>query len=149
MTIDHHYWEQDYECHRGRQAEKEALKSHSWKQGKASTSSSTMALQNKANPSLTASSTKISFSKSPLSSASKKQPNTPWVDLSSKLANNGKLTSDECKKCLENNLCLYCGAGDHKLDSCPKKQTMASFKGYSALTTADILAAASKKPSEK
>jgi len=46
------------------------------------------------------------------------------VDLSSKLASNGKLTSDECKKYLENNLCLYYGAGDHKLDSCPKKQTL-------------------------
>jgi len=63
------------------------------------------------------------------------------VDLSSKLASNGKLTSDECKKHLENNLCLYCGAGDHKLDSCPK--------GHSASATADTLAAASKKPSEK
>jgi len=42
------------------------------------------------------------------------------VDLSSKLASNGKLISDEYKKHLENNLCLYCDAGDHKLDSCPK-----------------------------
>ena len=75
----------------------------------------------------------------------KKQPNTPQVDLSSKLASNGKLTSDEHKKHLENNLCLYCDAGDHKLDSCPKKQT----KGRSASATADTPAAASKKPSEK
>ena len=29
------------------------------------------------------------------------------MDLSSKLANNGKLTSDKCKKCLKNNLCCY------------------------------------------
>jgi len=57
------------------------------------------------------------------------------VDLSSKLASNGKLTSDEHKKYLENNLCLYCGAGDHKLDSCPKSH------GASAT--------ASEKPSEK
>ena len=70
-------------------------------------------------------------------------------DLSSKLASNGKLTSDERKKRLKNNLCLYCGAGDHKLDSCPKKQTMVSPKGRSASATADTLAAASKKPSEK
>ena len=70
-------------------------------------------------------------------------PNTPQVDLSSKLASNGKLTSDKHKKHLENNLCLYCGAGDHKLDSCPKKQTMVSPKGW------DTSATASKKPSEK
>ena len=40
------------------------------------------------------------------------------MDLSFK---NGKLTSDEHKKCLKHNLYLYCSIGDHKLDSCPKK----------------------------
>ena len=38
MTIDHHYWERDHEYHHARQAEKEVLESHSWKQGKAFTS---------------------------------------------------------------------------------------------------------------
>ena len=71
------------------------------------------------------------------------------MDLSAKLASNGKLTSNEHKKCLKNNLCLYCGAGDHKLDSCPKKQTIVSSKGRSASATADTPAAASKKPLEK
>jgi len=123
MTIDHRYWERDRECHHARQVEKEALKSHSWKQGKAFTSISIMASQSKANPSPVALSTKNPFSKPSPSPAPKKQPNTPRVDLSSKLASNGKLTSDERKKHLENNLCLYCSAEDHKLDSCPKKQT--------------------------
>ena len=144
MTIDHHYWERDRKRHRARQAEKEALESHSRKQGKASTSSSVTASQSKANPSLAASSAKPSLSPAP-----KKQPNTPRVDLSSKLASNGKLTSNERKKCLENNLCLYCGAGDYKLDSCPKKQTTVSPKGRGASATADTPAAASEKPSEK
>jgi len=108
-----------------------------------------MASQSKANPSPAASSAKNIPSKSSLSSAPKKQPNTPQVDLSSKLASNGKLTSNECKKHLKNNLCLYCDAGDHKLDSCPKKQTMVSPKGCSASATADTLAAASEKPLEK
>ena len=121
MTIDHRYWERDHEHYCARQAEKETLKSHSQKQGKASTSGSVTASQNKANPSPVALSTKNPSSKPSPSPAPKKQPNTPWVDLSSKLANNRKLTSDECKKHLENNLCLYCGAEDHKLDSCPKK----------------------------
>jgi len=71
------------------------------------------------------------------------------VDLSSKLASNGKLTSNERKKRLQNNLCLYCSAGDHKLDSCPKKQTTVSPKGRSASATADTPAAASEKPLEK
>jgi len=149
MTIDHRYWERDRERHRARQAKKEALESHSQKQGKASTSGSVMASQSKTNPSLAASSAKNPSSKLSLSPAPKKQPNTPQVDLSSKLASNGKLTSDEHKKRLENNLCLYCGAGDHKLDSCPKKQTTVSPKGHGASATADTPAAASEKPLEK
>jgi len=63
------------------------------------------------------------------------------MDLSSKLASNGKLTSDKHKKHLENNLCLYCSVGDHKLDSYPKD--------CSASATANSPAAASEKPSEK
>ena len=102
-----------------------------------------MAPQNKANTFPAASSAKTSSLKSSLSPASKKQPNSLWVDLSSKLASNSKLTSDKCKKHLENNLCLYCGVGDYKLDSCPKKQTMVMLKSYSASATA------SEKPSEK
>ena len=149
MTIDHRYWERDRERHRARQVEKEALKSHSQKQGKASTSGSVMASQSKANPSPAVSSAKNTSSKPSPFPTPKKQPNTPWVDLSSKLASNGKLTSDKCKKRLENNLCLYCSAGDHKLDSCPKKQTTVSPKGCGASATADIPTAASKKPLEK
>ena len=77
-----------------------------------------MASQSKANPSPVASFAKNPSSKLPPSPTSKKQPNTPWVNLSSKLASNGKLTSDKYKKCLENNLCLYCSTGDHKLGFC-------------------------------
>ena len=104
MTIDQRYWEQDRERHRARQAEKEALKSHSQKQGKASTSGSVMASQSKTNPFLVASSAKNLSSKPSPFPAPKKQPKTPWVDLSSKLASNGKLTSDKHKKRLKNNL---------------------------------------------
>ena len=139
----------DHKHHHAKQVEKEVLKSHPWKQGKASISSPTMASQNKTNTSPVASSTKNSFSKSSASPIPKKQSNIPQVDLSSKLASNGKLTSDEHKKCLKNNLCLYYGAGDHKLDSCPKKQTTVIPKGCGASATADPLAAASEKPLEK
>ena len=88
MTINHRYWEWDHKRHHARQAEKEALESHSQKQGKASTSGTATALQNKANLSLAASPTKNSSSKLSLSLASKKQPNTLQVDFSSKLASN-------------------------------------------------------------
>ena len=149
MTINYCYWEWDCKHHYARQAEKEALKSHSQKQGKASTSGSATASQNKANSAPAASSTKNSSPKLSLSPTPKKQPNTPWVDLSSKLASNGKLTSNRCKKCLENNLCLYCSARDYKLDFCSKKQTTVSPKGHGASATANTLVAASKKPLEK
>ena len=149
ITIDHCYWKCDHKHHCVRQAEKEALESHSWKQEKASTFGLAMASQNKANPSLVVSFAKNSSSKSSLSSTLKKQSNSLQVDLSSKLASNGKLTSDKHKKHLENNLCFYCGVGDHKLDSCPKKQTMVTFKSYSTSVTTDTLVVTSKKPSEK
>ena len=131
MTIDYRYWERDRKHHCARQIEKEALESHFQKQGRAFTSGSAIASQNKANPFPVASSTKNSSSKLSLSSALKKQPNTLWVDLSSKLASNGKLTSDEHKKRLENNLCLYCGVGDHKLDSCLKKYLFQELQCFS------------------
>ena len=143
MTINHCYQKRDCKRYHVKQVEKETLESHSQKQGKASTSSTAMALQNKATSSLVASSTKNPSSKSSLFPTLKKQPNTLQVDLSSKLASNGKLTSDEHKKYLKNNLCLYCNTEDHKLDSCPRKQTTVLPKGYSALATA------SKKPLEK
>ena len=108
-----------------------------------------MASQNKTNSAPAISSTKNSSPKSFPSSALKKQSNTLQVDLSSKLASNGKLTSDERKKHLKNNLYLYYSARDHKLDSCPKKQTMVSPKGCDASATADIPVAASEKPLEK
>jgi len=108
-----------------------------------------MASQNKMNPSPVALSTKTFSSKPSLSSTPKKQSNSLWMDLSSKLANNGKLTSDKHKKCLKNDLCLYYSIKDHKLDSCPKKQTMVTPKGHGTSATADTLAAASEKSLEK
>ena len=41
MTINYRYWERDHERYHARQVEKEALESHSQKQGKTSISSST------------------------------------------------------------------------------------------------------------
>jgi len=71
------------------------------------------------------------------------------VDLFFKLANNGKLISDECKKHFENNLYLYCSTGDYKLDFCPKKETMVTPKDCGASTATDFPVAVSEKPSEK
>jgi len=127
---------------------KEALEAHTQKQEKTSTFRHATISQNEANLSLVALSTKTAFKQS-LFPAPKKQPNSLQIDLSLKLANNGKLTSNEHKKHLENNLCLYCGAGDYKLDSCPKKQTMVTPKSHGTSATANPLAATSEKSLEK
>ena len=71
------------------------------------------------------------------------------MDLSSKLASNSRLTSNKHKKHLENNLYLYYGIEDHKLDFCPKKQITVTPKGHSVAVTADSPVAASEKPLEK
>ena len=86
-----------------------------------------------------ASSTKSLPSKASNSSSFtlKKQSSSLQMNFSSKLSNNGKLTSNECKKHLKNNLCLYYGVRDHKLNSCPKKQTMVTLKDCGVLVTAD------------
>ena len=49
-------------------------------------------------------------------------PSTPRVDLSNKLGRDGKLNGNERKRRINNNLCLYCGSKDHKVDGCPRKQ---------------------------
>ena len=129
-TIDHYYCKCNCKCYYTRQAEKKALESHFQKQDKTSSAGNTTAFQNKENTFLMASFTKSSSSNM-LSPTLKKQSNSLWMDLFSKLANNSKLASDECKKHLENDLCLYYGVEDHKLDFYSKKQTIVTFKGYS------------------
>jgi len=120
MTINHCYWKYDCKHHHIRQVEKKALKFYFQKQDKASTANNAIASQDKANTSLVALSAKLSPSKL-LFSASKKQFNSLWIDLFSKLASNDKLISNEYKKYLENNLYFYCSVEDYKLDSFSKK----------------------------
>jgi len=43
------------------------------------------------------------------------------LDLTNKLGKDGKLTADERKRWLENNLCMFCGGTGHFADNCPKK----------------------------
>jgi len=71
------------------------------------------------------------------------------MNIFSKLANNGKLTSDKYKKYLEKNLYLYCSVENHKLDSYPKKQTTVTPKGCSTLVATNSFTAISKKLWEK
>ena len=149
MTINYCYQKCNHECHYVRQIKKEAFKSYFQKQRKASTSSHIIVSQNKVNLPLVALSAKTLSSKPFPSPTPRKQLNSLQVDLSFKLTNNSKLTSNEHKKHLKNNLCLYYSIGDYNLDFCSKKQTIVTLKGCSALTTANFLTATSKKLLEK
>ncbi|KIN95633.1 hypothetical protein M404DRAFT_33998 [Pisolithus tinctorius Marx 270] len=51
----------------------------------------------------------------------------------SKLRKDGKLTPEECKHCMEGNLCMFCGGPGHFADKCPKKAAKA--KAHTVATT--------------
>jgi len=49
-------------------------------------------------------------------------------DLTNKLGKDGKLTTDERKRHLENNLCMFCRGTGHFADNCPKKTKKAKAR---------------------
>jgi len=49
-------------------------------------------------------------------------------DLTNKLGKDGKLTADERKRRLDNNLCMFCGGTSHFADNCPKKTKKAKAR---------------------
>jgi len=56
-------------------------------------------------------------------------------DLTNKLGKDGKLTTDKCKQCLDNNLCMFCRGTGHFVDNCPKKTKKA--KAHTVVITAE------------
>ena len=52
----------------------------------------------------------------PSNSGNAKRPH-----LKGKLGQDGKLTLEECQRCFDNNLCLFCGAAGHKANECQKQ----------------------------
>ncbi|KIO00508.1 hypothetical protein M404DRAFT_29422 [Pisolithus tinctorius Marx 270] len=56
----------------------------------------------------------------------------------SKLRKDGKFTPEECKCCIEGNLCMFCGGPGHFTEKCPKKTGKA--KAHATATTKAALA---------
>ena len=70
--------------------------------------------------------------------ANKPMSGSTWPDLTAKLGKDGKLTTNEQKWCLNNNLCMFCGGTGHFTDKCHKKAKQAKACAAAA--------AASRKP---
>ena len=73
-------------------------------------------------------------------SSSSKPANKPasgstWPDLTAKLGKDGKLTADEQKQRLKNNLCMFCRGTGHFTDKCHKKVKQAKAHTAAAATS--------------
>ncbi|KAG6328289.1 hypothetical protein ID866_10800 [Astraeus odoratus] len=65
--------------------------------------------------------------------------NSSTPDLSNKLGKNSKLTTAECKRHFDLNLCMFCGGNGHFSDKCPKKEAKA--KAHTAMAVESTPAA--------
>jgi hypothetical protein len=99
---------QDYDAHYWQRHEEK---------GRTSASSGTPSAS-RGNPSQPRSNPSPSTSSSSRPPAPSDRPRPQRPDLSGKLSNDGKLTSDERQRRMQNNLCLYCGKGGHKATEC-------------------------------
>jgi len=129
ITFDNRYWERNHERDRFCNMEKEAANNHHRKQGRMAQYSASSQSSAPSHPqsSTTPPQTAPSWSsqkpfRRPSSIVKSPSLSTLRVDLSNKLGRDSKLNGNECKHRIDNNLCLYCGSRDHKVDGCPRKQ---------------------------
>ena len=129
ITFDNCYWERNRERDCLWNTEKDAADSHNRKQEKmtqySASSQNSIPSRPQSSAILPQTAPSRNSQKPPraLSSIAKSpSPSTLRVDLSNKLGRNGKLNGNEQKRRIDNNLCLYCGLKDHKVNGCPRKQ---------------------------
>ncbi|KIK71859.1 hypothetical protein PAXRUDRAFT_22729, partial [Paxillus rubicundulus Ve08.2h10] len=75
-------------------------------------------------------------------------PCPPQPDLSQKLGKDGKLTSEECKRCFDLKLCMFCGGSGHMAKDC-RKSTSKAAKAHAATISAPPDAKPSASASEE
>ena len=70
-------------------------------------------------------------------------------DLTDKLGKDGKLTTNERKRCLDNNLCMFCGGAGHFADKCQKKSKKAKAHAAAASESAKLDSNSGATPKSK
>ena len=126
QEIDVHYWE-----HKDELAHSSKSQSTSSPKPSNSGGNSSKSGQEKSKSGDTTSSTSTSGSSKP---ANRPVSGSTWPDLTAKLGKDGKLTADERKRHLNNNLCMFCGGTRHFADKCHKKAKQA--KAHTAAAAA-------------
>jgi hypothetical protein len=116
IALDRRYWERQEEIkrERGRSGQSEGTP--------ASSSRKPANNQNTSSTSSSSSSSKPPNKPAPSSSSSSSSPPRPGTDAS------GRITTEERKRRLDNNLCLYCGGKGHGVKDCPVSEAKAKKK---------------------
>jgi hypothetical protein len=78
----------------------------------------------------------------PTSASTLSAPKAP--DLNTKLGKDGKLTAEECQRCFNKKLCLFCGGPGHSTRDCTKSTSHAA-KGRAATVTPEAKQEASSE----
>ncbi|KAF5349640.1 hypothetical protein D9756_003192 [Leucocoprinus leucothites] len=166
MLIDGRYWERDRERARARAAEKDLAERKQSKpsnssnnpqpnsqRGSSSQPSNFDRGNNNSNNNNSGSNNNRNTSQAPSksttpapSTSNQQRPSTRPTkpDISDKLGKDGKLTPEERKRRIDEDLCLFCGGKGHKVDQCHRKQNRAKIRKADAAPAKD-----SEKSSEK
>ncbi|KIM50698.1 hypothetical protein SCLCIDRAFT_144837 [Scleroderma citrinum Foug A] len=113
QTIDARYWECKFKIsHQTKNSVTTSLSSNS--RGSASSSSSKGKSKEKDNKS------KGSNNKSKSSSGSSGTSKSTTSNAPSHLGKDGKLTEEECQRCIKEKLCMFCSQPGHMAKDCPK-----------------------------